>query len=204
MYQSTALIAYLFIVAKMYIKKAPLREQWSLDGSFAVLLDGLVPWQDVIEVLWMPLDVGVWQVLKEVLEVLVWIQAVGLGSLDDAVDGGAGLGSFRGVAEQPILAADGEVANGALADVVRERGVATLQEGLERFFMAQGVLDGFAELGLRQDLRLDVLKPCEISLELLFFKLETLFFALRPTCRISPDSCDPSLCGPVQASHLHG
>ena len=85
----------------MYIKKAPLREQWSLDGcSFTVLLDNLVPWQDVIEVLWMPLDVGVWQVLKEVLEVLVWIQAVGLGSLDDAVDGGAGFGSFRGVAEQ--------------------------------------------------------------------------------------------------------
>nr|WP_302166114.1 hypothetical protein [Mitsuokella multacida] len=44
--------------------------------------------------------------------------------------------------------------------------------------MAQGVLDGLAELGLRQDLRLDVLKPCEISLDLLFFKLETLFFAL--------------------------
>ena len=185
MYQSTDLIAYLFIVAKMHIKKAPLREQWSLDGSFAVLLDGLVPWQDVIEVLWMPLDVGVRQVLKEVLEVLEWIQAVGLGSLDDAVDGGAGLGSFRRVAEQPILAADGEVANGALADVVRERGVATLQEGLERFFMAQGVLDGLAELGFWQDLRLDVLKPCEISLELLFFKLETLFFALffRESCQ---------------------
>ena len=116
--------------------------------------------------------------LEEVLEVLERIQAVGLGILDDTVDGGAGLGSFRGVAEQPILATDGEVADGALADVVRERGVAAFQEGLERFFMAQGVLDGFAELGLRQDLRLDVLKPCEISLELLFFKLETLFFAL--------------------------
>ena len=51
--------------------------------------------------------------LEEVLEVLEWIQAVGLGSLDDAVDGGAGLGSFRGVAEQPILAADGEVADRA-------------------------------------------------------------------------------------------
>nr|WP_278832501.1 hypothetical protein [Mitsuokella multacida] len=178
MYQSTALITHLFIVAKMHIKKAPLREQWSLDGSFAVLLDGLVPWQDVVEVLWMPLDVGVRQVLEEVLEVLERVQVVGLGSLDDAVDGGAGFGSFRGVAEQPILAADGEVADGALADVVRERGVAAFQEGLERFFMAQGVLDGFAELGFRQNLRLDVLKPCEISLELLFFKLETLFFAL--------------------------
>ena len=44
--------------------------------------------------------------------------------------------------------------------------------------MVRGVLDGLAELGLRQDLRLDVLKTCEVSLELLFFKLETLFFAL--------------------------
>ena len=129
-------MAHFFIVAKMLIKKAPLREQWSLDGSFAVLLDPLVPWQDVVEVLWMPLDVGVRQVLEEVLEVLERVQAVGIGSLDDAVDGGAGLGSFRGVAEQPILAADGEVANGALADVVRERGVATLQEGLKRFLAA--------------------------------------------------------------------
>ena len=133
----------------------------------------------------MPLDVGVRQVLEEVLEVLERVQAVGLGSLDDAVDGGAGLGSFRGVAEQPILAADGEIADGALADVIRKRSVATFQEGLERFFMAQGVLDGFAEFGFRQDFRLDVLKPCEISLELLFFKLETLFFALffREPCK---------------------
>ena len=60
-------MAHFFIVAKMHIKKAPLREQWSLDGSFAVLLDGLVPWQDVVEVLWMPLDVGVRQVLEEVM-----------------------------------------------------------------------------------------------------------------------------------------
>ena len=149
----------------MHIKKAPLREQWSLDGSFAVLLDDLVPWQDVVEVLWMSLDVGVWQVLEEVLEVLERIQSVGLGS-------------FRGVAEQPILTPDGEVADGALVDVVRERSVAAFQEGLERFFMVRGVLDGLAEIGLRQDLRLDVLKPCEISLELLFFKVESLFFAL--------------------------
>ena len=120
----------------MHIKKAPLHEQWSLDGSFAVLLDDLIPWQEVVEVLWMPLDISIRQVLKEVLEVLERVQAVGLGSLDDAVDDGAGLGSFRGVAEQPILAADGEVADGALADVVRERGVAAFQEGLERFFMA--------------------------------------------------------------------
>lgn len=102
----------------MHIKKAPLHEQWSLDGSFAVLLDDLIPWQEVVEVLWMPLDISIRQVLKEVLEVLERVQAVGLGSLDDAVDDGAGLGSFRGVAEQPILAADGEVADGALANVV--------------------------------------------------------------------------------------
>lgn len=77
----------------MHIKKVPLHEQWSLDGSFVVLLDGLVPWQDVVGVLWMLLDVSIRQVLKEVLEVLERVQAVGLGSLDDAVDGGAGLAS---------------------------------------------------------------------------------------------------------------
>ena len=74
-------MAHLFVIAEARIKKAPLCEQWSLEGSFAVLLDGLVPWQDVVEVLWMPLNVGVRQVLEEVLEVLERIQAVGLGSL---------------------------------------------------------------------------------------------------------------------------
>ena len=33
---------------------------------------------------------------RGVLEVLERVQAVGLGSLDDAVDGGAGIGSFSG------------------------------------------------------------------------------------------------------------
>ena len=66
-----------------------------MDGSFAVLLDDLVPWQDVVEVLGMPLDVGVRQVLEEVLE---RVQAVGLGSLDDAVAlrGGRGPWARRG------------------------------------------------------------------------------------------------------------
>ena len=82
--------------------------------EFAVLLDSFVPWQDVVEVLWMPLDVSIRQMFEDVSEVLERVQAVGLGRLDDAVDGGAGFGSFRGVAEQPVLAADGEVADGAL------------------------------------------------------------------------------------------
>lgn len=56
MYQSTALIATFSSSLRCISKKAPLREQWSLDGSFAVLLDGLVPWQNVVEVLWMPLN----------------------------------------------------------------------------------------------------------------------------------------------------
>lgn len=40
--------------------------------------------------------------------------------------GSAGLCSFRGVAEQPVLATDGKVADGALADVVGQSGVAVL------------------------------------------------------------------------------
>jgi len=39
-----------------------------LDGSFAVFLDDLVLWQDVVEVLGMPLDVSIRQVFEEVLE----------------------------------------------------------------------------------------------------------------------------------------
>ena len=98
----------------MHLKKAPLRKQWSLDGSFAVLLDGLVPWQDVVEVFGMLLDVSVRQILEEVLEVPERVQAVRVGGFDDAVDGDAGLGSFWGVAEQPVFATDGEVEDGVL------------------------------------------------------------------------------------------
>ena len=76
----------------------------------------------------MPLDVGVRQALEKVFEILERIQAVSLGGLDDAVDGGAGFSSFRGIAEQPVLAADGEVADGTLADVVGERGVALFRK----------------------------------------------------------------------------
>ena len=60
------------------------------------------------------MDVGVQQVLEEVFELLERVQAVSLGGLDDAVDGDVGIGSFRGVAEQTVLAADGEVMDGAL------------------------------------------------------------------------------------------
>lgn len=42
--------------------------------------------------------------------------------------------------------------------------------------MRKGILDGLAELRFRQDFGHDVLKPCEISLKLVFFKLETLAF----------------------------
>ena len=69
-----------------------------MDGSFAVFLDDLVLWQDVVEVLGMPLDVSIRQVFEEVLEVLERVQAVGLGSLDDAVAlrGGRGPWARRG------------------------------------------------------------------------------------------------------------
>ena len=137
----------------------------------------------------MPLDVGIRQLLEEVSEVLEWIQSVGLGCLDDAVDCGTGFGSFRGIAEQPVLAADCEVADGALADVVGQCGVAVLQERLQLFLMREGILDGLAELGFRQDFGHDILKPCEISLELVFLKLETLVLPLcsRESCQFFVD-----------------
>lgn len=50
-------------------------------------------------------------------EVLELVQIIGSGGLDDAVDGSAGLGSFRGVAEQPVLVADGEVSNGVFGSL---------------------------------------------------------------------------------------
>ena len=57
-------------------KKALLRKQWSLEGSFTVLLDGFVPRKNVVKMFGMPLGIGVWKILEEVLEVLEWVQSV--------------------------------------------------------------------------------------------------------------------------------
>ena len=65
--------------------------------------------------------------------------------------------------------------------------------------MAQGVLDGLAELGFRQDSRLGALKPREISLELLFFKLETLFFSF-----FFCEPCKPLVDGEELVDPLNG
>ena len=47
-------------------------------------------------------DVG--QLLKEIGEVGVGVEAVFLGGLDDAVDGGAGFGASGCVGEEPVFA----------------------------------------------------------------------------------------------------
>lgn len=52
--------------------------------------------------------------------------------------------------------------------------------------MTQRILDGLAELGFWQDFWLNLFQPCEISLQLVFFKLQALCFSF-----VSRELCKP-------------
>ena len=68
--------------------------------------------------------------------------AIGLGRLDQAVGGGAGLRSTRGIGKEPVPASDRKGTDG-----VFRQGVADIQSSIgkvtdEQFPLVEGVLDG--------------------------------------------------------------
>ena len=55
---------------------------------------------------------------EEVFQVFVWVEPVFFGGLYDRVDNGAGSGSFRRVAEEPVFAADDERLDASFRSVI--------------------------------------------------------------------------------------
>lgn len=64
---------------------------------------------------------GLGQFGEEEAQIAIGLIAVGLGRLDDAVEGGRGVGAVGGIGEEPIASPDDEGADGPFAGVVVDR-----------------------------------------------------------------------------------
>lgn len=100
-----------------------------------------------------------WQPLEQEREVGVRFEAVGLASLDERVQIGAGDGPLDGVAEQPAFAADDKGSDRIFAAIVCHRHFAVSQEHAEFGPLTERVEHGLAEPAFRQDLGGQGLEP---------------------------------------------
>lgn len=99
------------------------------------------------------------QLLQCVAQPRIGLLAVGFGGFNQAVQLCAGCRAFRRVAEQPILPADHEGADGAFGSIVIHGQEAFLDVTFEFAPVARQVTDRFAESVLRGHLRLGLFHP---------------------------------------------
>ena len=97
----------------------------------------------------MDLEIHIGQFLKQVGQIGVWFQAIGLTGLDDAVNRGTGFCSFGRSAEQPVLPAYGEVPDGPFTDIVRHGSFSIFQVGTQLLPVEENILDGLAQRRLQ-------------------------------------------------------
>ena len=71
--------------------------------------------------------IQIWEIREYLNQVFLRINLVGLAGFDDAVYHCAGLGTFRAVTEQPVLAADGEGTDAVFCQIVVYGTVAVFQ-----------------------------------------------------------------------------
>ena len=127
----------------------------------------------------MNLEIQIGQFLEKIGQIGVWLQAIGLTCLDDAVNCGTGLCSFGRSAEQPVLPAYGEGPDGPLTDIVRHGSFSIFQVGTQLLPVEESVLDGFAQRRFQARLFIHFrFQPRKVSLQLAFFKPQTFFFPL--------------------------
>lgn len=98
----------------------------------------------------------------ELGEVLLGVEAVEPGGGDEGHDRGGGPGVVVAACEEPVLASDGDAAEGALASVVVERQAAVLERAQEGRALAEGVAEGAPQRASKVcDLRVLDLGPGE-------------------------------------------
>ncbi len=93
----------------------------------------------------MDFEIHIGQFLKQVGQIGVWLQAIGLTGLDDAVNRGTGFCSFGRSTEQPVLPTYGEVTDGPFTDIVRHGSFSILQVGTQLFPVEENILDGLTQ-----------------------------------------------------------
>ena len=146
------------------------------DSRFAVVLSTLAPWHPAFEHFGIVAEVLAGHFRKDVAQILFGIEAICLARLDEAVDGGACCRSSRAVAEEPVLPADGEGADGVLCRVVRHGDAAVSEVAAEAVLRFQGIVQRGSELAFRQHLAPQVFRPCEESLHQRLLLLDALLF----------------------------
>lgn len=125
----------------------------------------------------MDLEIQIGQFLEKIGQISVWLQAIGLTGLDDAVNRGTGFCSFGRSAEQPVLPAYGEVPDGPFTDIVRHGSFSIFQVGTQLLPVEENILDGLAQRRLQARLLIHFrFQPRKVSLQLAFFKPQTFFF----------------------------
>ena len=80
------------------------------------------------------------------VQVSLWVQPVGLSGLQQGKDRGTGVGTGLGVAEQPVLPADDNRADGVLHLVVADFDLTVVKEGAKVLPLVQGVGDSLLQL----------------------------------------------------------
>lgn len=90
----------------------------------------------------MILEIQIGQFLKKISQINVWLHAIGLTGLDDAVNRGTGFRSFGRSTEQPVFPAYGEVTDGPFTDVVRHGSFSIFQIGTQLLPVEENILDG--------------------------------------------------------------
>lgn len=125
----------------------------------------------------MNLKIQIRQFLEKIGQIDVWLQAIGLTGLDNAVNRGTGFYSFGRSAEQPVLPAYGEVPDSPFTDVVRHGSFSIFQVGTQLLPVEENILDGLAQRRLQARLFAHFrFQPRKVSLQLALFKPQTFFF----------------------------
>lgn len=63
-------------------------------------------------------ELHAWQFTKDEMKIFVWIQAIGLGAFDDAIDSSTCCSSFGASTKQPVLSPDSEGADAVFGKVI--------------------------------------------------------------------------------------
>ena len=83
------------------------------------------------------------------IQISLWVQAVGLGGLQQGEDRGAGFGTGLGIAEKPVLPTDDNRADRILHMVIADFDLAVVEERAKVLPLVQRVGDGFLQLACR-------------------------------------------------------
>jgi hypothetical protein len=88
---------------------------------------------------------------EDVAEIALRVEAVELGGLDEGEDAGGAVAALVRSGEEPVLAAEGDRADGALGGVVVDFDATVVEVSGERRPAGEGVADGLGDGALGRD-----------------------------------------------------